>query len=327
MKDYLLRRLLFAFFLIIGISIITFVVINLPPGDYLDTYVSNLEERGVMVDREMAAALRARYGLDQPLLLRYFTWVRGLLRGDFGQSFLFERPARDVLFERIPLTAVISITTLLFQFVVAIPIGIYSAVKQYSIGDYVATVFGFVGLAIPNFLLALVLMLMFHNWFGISVGGLFSPEYQDAAWSLARVWDMIKHLWAPVIVIGSAGTAGTIRVMRAMLLDELAKDYVKTALSKGLSRWQAVIRHPVRVAINPIISTIGWLLPAIVSGAAIVSVVLNLPTTGPVLLRALQAQDMYLAGSFVMMLSILTVVGTFISDILLAFVDPRIRYD
>ncbi len=327
MREYLIRRLLFLIVVLLGISIISFVVINLPPGDFLTTYITNLEARGIQVDAEIARALRTRYGLDQPLVRRYFTWMGNLLRGDFGESFVYNRPARDVLFARIPMTALLALITLIFELAVAIPIGVYSAVKQYSIGDYIATVFGFIGLAIPNFLLALVLMFFFFHTFGVLPGGLFSPEYRDAAWSFARVMNMFRHLWVPVIVIGTAGTAGTIRVMRAMLLDELGKDYVKTAISKGVPKWKVIFRHPFRVSLNPIISTIGWLLPAIISGEAIVSVVLNLPTTGPVMLEALRSQDMYLAGSFVMMLSVLTVIGTLVSDILLAVIDPRIRYE
>lgn len=327
MREYLIRRLVFSIVVLIGISVISFIVINLPPGDFLTTYITNLEERGIEVEAELAQALRVQYGLDQPLFLRYFTWMGNLLRGDFGESFLYNRPARDILFARIPMTAMLALVTLVFELAVAIPIGVYSAVKQYSIGDYIATVFGFIGLAIPNFLLALVLMFAFFHGFGILPGGLFSPEFRDAAWSLARVMDMLRHLWVPVIVIGTSGTAGTIRVMRAMLLDELGKDYVKTAISKGVPKWKVVLRHPFRVSLNPIISTIGWLLPAIISGEAIVSVVLNLPTTGPVMLEALRSQDMYLAGSFIMLLSVLTVIGTLISDILLAVIDPRIRYE
>lgn len=327
MREYLIRRFLFLLVVLAGISVISFVVINLPPGDYLTSYVANLEQLGIQVDAELAQSMRERYGLDQPLFLRYFTWMGNLLRGDFGESFLYNRPARDVLFARIPMTALLALATLIFELAVAIPIGVYSAVKQYSIGDYIATVFGFIGLAVPNFLLALILMFAFYHGFGVLPGGLFSPEYREAAWSLARVLDFMRHLWVPVIVIGTAGTAGTIRVMRAMLLDELGKDYVKTAISKGVPRWKVVLRHPFRVSLNPIISTIGWLLPAIISGEAIVSVVLNLPTTGPVLLEALRGQDMYLAGSFVMLLSVLTVIGTLISDILLAVIDPRIRYE
>lgn len=315
------------FILIFAISIISFIIINLPPGDYLTTYVSNLEQQGVHVSQQMVERLRQRYGLGHPMHIRYFIWMRGIFRGDFGQSFYYERPVMEILMERIPLTVMLSMATLIFEMLVAIPIGIYSAVRKYSISDYFATIFGFVGLATPNFLLALVLMFSFYHWFGVSIGGLFSPEFQDAPWTLARFWDMFKHMWVPMIVIGTAGTAGTIRVLRAMMLDELGKDYVKLARSKGMSEWQVIIKHPVRIALNPIISTIGWLLPAIISGEAIVSIVLNLPTTGPVLINSLQTQDMYLAGSFILILSTLTIIGTLISDILLAVADPRVRYE
>ena len=251
----------------------------------------------------------------------------GVLTGNFGRSFDWNESVAKIIGERLPLTVAISLSTLIFTYVVAIPIGIYSAVKQYSIGDYIATFIGFIGLSVPNFLLALLFMFGFYRFFGISVSGLFSPEMRDAAWSWAKFKDMLDHLWVPMIVIGMAGTAGIIRTMRATTLDELGKDYVKMARSKGLPEWKVIFRHPVRVAINPIVSTIGWELPNIVSGSTIVAVVLNLPTTGPILLQALLAQDMFLAGSFILMLSTLTVIGTLISDLLLAILDPRIRLE
>ena len=271
------------------------------------------------MSEEVVAALKEQYGLDKPLPLRYLKWMRGMLRGDFGVSWTWGRPVSELVLERLPLTVLLSLSTLIFTYVVAIPIGIYSAVNKYSIGDYLFTGIGFLGLAIPNFLLALVLMYVFFTRFGISIGGLFSPAYENAPWSFAKFRDMLNHLWVPIIVIGTSGTAGLIRKVRALLLDELGKDYVRTARAKGLKERTVIVKHAVRIAINPILSTIGWHLPGIISGSTITSIVLNLPTTGPLLLRALQAQDMYLAGSFVFWLSMLTVIGTFLSDLLLAW--------
>jgi peptide/nickel transport system permease protein len=272
-------------------------------------------------------ALRKRYNLDEPIYVQYVKWMGGLLRGDLGMSLEWNRPVKELISERILLTIIISIVTLLFTWAIAIPIGIYSAVKQYSIGDYVFTFLGFIGLATPNFLLALIFMYIGYSVFGASAGGLFSPAYQNAPWSIAKFMDLLGHLWIPVIIIGTAGTAGLIRVMRGNLLDELRKQYVVTARAKGVPRLKLLLKYPVRVALNPLISTVGWVLPAIVSGSVITAVVLGLPTTGPLLLRALMNQDMYLAGSMVMILSCLTVVGTLISDLLLLWLDPRIRYE
>lgn len=327
MISYILRRTGYMLVTLIGISIISFTIIQLPPGDYLTTYIAQLSSTGTVVDESVVASLKRQYGLDRPLWYQYFKWVGGVLTGNFGRSFDWNESVAVLIAQRLPMTVVISLTTLIFTYIVAIPIAIYSAVKQYSIGDYIATVVGFIGLSVPDFLLALVLMFTFYRFFGISVSGLFSPEMQEAAWSLAKLKDLMNHLWVPMIVIGMAGTAGIIRTMRATTLDELGKDYVKMARSKGLAEWKVIFKHPVRVAINPIISTIGWELPRIVSGTTIVAVVLNLPTTGPILLQALQAQDMFLAGSFILMLSTLTVIGTLISDLLLAILDPRIRLE
>jgi len=308
------------------ISLVSFTIIQLPPGDYLTSLVASMAATGETIDRAALVALEQRYGLGQPIYVQYWKWISAiLLRGDFGQSFEWNQPVSTLLWGRLALTFMISIFTLLFTWAVAFPIGIYSAVRQYSIGDYIATVIGYVGLALPNFLIALVLMYVAFKFFNQSVGGLFSPEYQDAPMSWAKLWDMFKHLWIPVVIIGTAGTAGLIRIMRANLLDELHKPYVVTARSKGLTEGRLLLKYPVRVALNPFISTVGWTLPALVSGEAIVSIVLSLPTTGPLLLRALMSQDMYLAGSFIMLLSTLTVVGTLISDVLLAWLDPRIR--
>jgi peptide/nickel transport system permease protein len=328
MLQFIIRRILYMIPTLFLISIVSFIIIQLPPGDYLTSLVATMASTGETVDRAALVALEQRYGLGQPVYVQYWKWISGIvLRGDFGQSFEWNQPVSALLWGRLALTFVLSLATLLFTWVVAFPIGIYSAVRQYSLGDYVTTVIGYVGLAIPNFLLALVMMYVSFKYFNQSVGGLFSPEYQDAPWSVAKVIDMLAHLWIPVVIIGTAGTAGLIRIMRANLLDELHKPYVVTARAKGLSEYKLLLKYPVRVALNPFVSTLGWTLPTLVSGAAIISIVLSLPTTGPLLLRALMSQDMYLAGSFILMLSTLTVVGTLISDILLAWLDPRIRYE
>ena len=327
MLKYTLRRLLYMVFIMAGISVLSFIIIQLPPGDFLTTYIMQLSASGMHVQQDLVDALKVQYGLDKPLYAQYWLWISGFVRGDMGWSFQWGQPVTELLAERIPLTMVISLSTLVFTYALAIPIGIYSAAHQYSVGDYLFTFTGFIGLATPNFLLALLLMFYFFKFFGLSVGGLFSTEYATAPWSLAKVLDMIEHLWVVIIVIGTGGTAGIIRVMRGTLLDELGKQYVITARSKGVSELRLLFRYPVRVAINPIISTVGWLLPTIVSGAAITAVVLSLPTTGVLLLGALVSQDMYLAGSIIMVLSSLTVVGTLISDLLLAWADPRIRFE
>jgi peptide/nickel transport system permease protein len=325
--QYIVQRILQFIPLVVVISVLTFALIELPPGDYLTMYILQLQRSGTQVSEDVIARLTRQYGLDKPVHTRYMLWMWNIIRyGNFGRSFQWDKPVREVIGERLMLTIVVSITTLIFVWGVGIPIGIYAATHQYSILDYVLTFVGFIGVSVPSFLLALVLMYVALAYLDISVTGLFSPEYIDAPWSWGRVWDMFQRLWVPVIVIGMSGTAGLIRVMRGTLLDELRKPYVTTARAKGLSERKLLAKYPVRIAINPMISTIGWLLPGIVSGSAIVSIVLNLPTTGPVLLRALMYQDMYLAGSFVMMLSVLTITGTLLSDILLAFLDPRIRY-
>lgn len=326
MLSYIIRRLIYMVPTIIVISIISFIVIELPPGDYLTSYISRLESQGVQVSEEQIQSLEKRYGLGLPLHKRYFKWIWGILHGDFGVSWNWSQPVKDLILERLPLTLLISLSTLIFTYLVAIPIGIFSAVKQYSIGDYLATTFGFLGLATPNFLLALVLMFIFFKYFGISIGGFFSIQYRNAPWSTARLLDFLNHLWIPIIVIGTAGTAGLIRTMRGILLDELGKDYIDTARSKGIKEWKVIVKHAVRIALNPIVSSAAFQLPQIISGAAITSIVLGLPTTGPLLLEALQTQDMYLAGSFVFLLSILTVLGTFLSDLMLGWIDPRIKY-
>ena len=326
MIDYLLRRFVFMVITVALVSVVAFVLIQLPPGDYLSTYIAQLEEANTEVTESELASMRQQYGLDQPLFVQYFKWITGIVtRGDFGQSFQWNKPVRDLIGERFALTAIVAISSLLFTFVVGVPIGIYSALHKYTAGDFSFTVLGYVGLATPNFMLALILMWIGFKYFGQSVGGLFSPDYQAAAWSLGKFVNLLTHLWVPMVVLGTAGTAGLIRVTRAMLLDELEKQYVITARAKGIHERRLIFKYPVRIALNPVASTIGWSLTEIISGAPIVAVVLSLPTTGPVLLRSLLSQDMYLAGAFFLLLSVLTVVGTFISDVLLALLDPRIR--
>ncbi|WP_375573230.1 ABC transporter permease [Ahrensia marina] len=328
MLRYIARRILLMIPTLILISLVTFIVVQLPPGDYLNAYVAQLtQEGGETVDREQIEILRERYGLNEPFLVQYWKWISNIVfEGDFGRSFEWERPVSELLWGRIALTFVVSLASLLFVYCVAFPIGVYSAIRKYSLGDYVFTFFGFLGLAVPNFLLALVLMVTSLQVFGVTPGGLFSPEYAEAPWSWAKLMDFLAHLWIPMIIIGTASTAALIRVMRANLLDELNKPYVETARAKGQSEAVLIMRYPVRIALNPFVSRLGWELPALVSGAAITSIVLNLPTAGPILLSALQSQDMFLAGSFILILSVLTVIGTLISDILLAWLDPRIRY-
>jgi peptide/nickel transport system permease protein len=324
---FVVKRVLYMVPTLVLISMVSFAIIQLPPGDYLSTLAARLEAQGGELDREQYTFLRERYGLDQPIIVQYWKWVSGIvLNGDFGLSFHFRRPVDELIWSRLGLTLAISLATVVFVYLVAIPIGIYSAVRKYSIGDYIATFIGFIGLAIPNFLLALVLMYVALTQFGQNVGGLFSAHYVDAPWSWGKFLDLLTHMWIPIIVVGTASTASLIRYMRANLLDELPKPYVVTARAKGLPETRLLMKYPVRVASNPIVSRLGWELPDLVSGELIVAVVLSLPTTGPLLLQALVAQDMYLAGSFIMMLSILTVIGTLASDILLAWLDPRIRF-
>ena len=326
MLPFILRRVMYMIPTLIAISIVSFILIQLPPGDYLTSLVASLQNQGISVDEAQLKALEERYGLNQPIYVQYFKWIKGiLLHGDFGQSFEWRRPVSSLIWQRLGLTVTISLSTLLFVWAIAFPIGIYSAVKQYSIGDYIATFFGFIGLATPNFLLALVLMYVAFAVFGQNVGGLFSPEYVDAPWSLAKVKDLISHLWIPMIVIGTSGTASLIRVMRANLLDELQKLYVVAARARGLSELKLLLKHPVRVALNPFVSGLGWLLPQLVSGSTIVSVVLSLPTTGP--MAESPAIPGHVPGRKLSAAAqCVDVIGTLISDILLAWLDPRIRY-
>lgn len=326
MLGYVVRRVLMMVPTLIAISAIVFVIIQLPPGDYFTSYINELQSRGETVDPNKIAFLKAQYGFDRPLYEQYLVWVGGLLQGDFGYSFEHDLPVREVVGDRLLLTFVVSFTTILFTWAVAFPIGVYTAVRQYSMGDYGLTFIGFIGLATPNFLLALVLQYLAHVWFGTSIGGLMDPEYVEQPWSWGKAVSVLEHLWIPVLVIGTSGTAGMIRRLRANLLDELEKQYVITARAKGMPPLRALIKYPLRMALNPFIADIGNLLPQVISGAAIVSVVLSLPTTGPMLLRALQSQDMYLAGTFLMFLAMLTVIGTLLSDLALAWLDPRIRF-
>ena len=308
-------------------SLVAFIIIQLPPGDFATSYVANLSAQGNAITQEALETLRASYGFDEPAPIQYAKWMRGIVtRGDFGIAFDMREPVSDLIWDPIWLTIILSLSSVLITWLTAFPIGIYSAVKQYSIGDYIFTFLGFIGLAVPGFLLSLVLMYVGFKYFGKTISGLFSSEFVNAPWSLARVEDLIQHMWIPVLLLAFGGTAELIRIMRANLLDELHKPYVITARSKGLPEWKVLLKYPVRLALNPFVSTVGWMLPQLVSGSIIISVVMNLPTTGPILLRALQVQDMYLAGSIILILSVLTIIGTLVSDILLAWLDPRIRY-
>lgn len=327
MARFVLRRMLILIPFLFLISVVSFAVIQLPPGDFVDTYVRNLEVQGGSVNHGQRAAIEAQYGLNKPVYVQYGIWVKHIAQGDFGNSFLYDRPVGDILKERVPRTVGIALAAMLLTWLIAVPIGIYSALRQYSVWDHLFTFISFVGLAVPGFLLALVLMYVVYEKTGWLVTGMFSPEYRAAPWSVAKFVDMLKNLWLPLLVLAMTSAAGVIRVLRASLLDELKKQYVTTARSKGMPEWKLVMRYPVRIAINPLISTIGWMLPALVGGEVVVSKVLNIPTTGPVLLEAILAQDMYLTGALVMILSALTVIGTLASDVLLAVVDPRIRYE
>jgi peptide/nickel transport system permease protein len=307
------------------ISLIVFVIIQLPPGDYLESYIAELQSQGESVDPEKIAFLRQQYGLDKPLHEQYFYWLTGMFQGDFGYSFEYDLPVTEVVGDRLMLTVLVSFITIVFTWIVAFPIGIYSATHQYSWGDYGLTFLGFIGLATPNFLLALVMLYLANVYFGTSIGGLMDPEYIDQPWSWDKLMSVLEHLWIPVVVIGTSGTAGMIRRLRANLLDELQKQYVVTGRAKGLPHFKLLTKYPLRMALNFFISDIGSILPSVISGAEVVAVVLSLPTTGPMLLSALQSQDMYLAGSFLMFLASLTVVGVLLSDLALAALDPRIR--
>ena len=326
MGRYLIKRFLYVIPSLLIISLISFLLIELPPGTFADTVAAEMMESG-SVNEGAIKAIEERYGLNKPILEQYWKWITGiLLRGDFGESFIWSRSVSSVLWERLGYTLILTGSAFLFVCFVSIPIGIFSAVRQYSFGDYIFTTLGFLGLAIPGFLLSLIMMYIGFKYFDQSIGGFFSPEIKKAPWNLAKFMDLLSHLWIPTIAVGLEGTTSLIRIVRANLLDELLKPYVITARAKGLSEVKLILKYPVRIALIPFIATLGWMLPGLISGATIVSVVMSLPTTGPILLRSLMGQDMYLAASFILMLSVLTVIGTLISDILLAVVDPRIRY-
>ena len=327
MTRYVLKRLLLLPVLLFAFSVVVFAIVQAPPGDFLTAYTATLASSGTSINAEHLAALRQEYGLDQPLYVQYVKWMANLARGNLGLSLEYQRPNVELIGERLMLTVVLALFSFVFTWAVAIPAGIYSATHPRSVLDYAFTVLNYVGVATPNFMLALVLMWMAFAWFGIGVTGLFSPEFVEAPWSVARALDLLAHVWLPAVVLGVAGTARLTRVMRANLLDELHKPYVVTARAKGMSEWRLVLRYPVRLALNPLVSTIGWYLPALFSGSLIVATVMNLPNIGPLLLRALVNQDMYLAGSILLIYCFLTIIGTLVSDILLAWLDPRIRME
>jgi peptide/nickel transport system permease protein len=327
MLAYLVRRLILAVLTIWAVSVLSFVIIKLPPGDYVTSYIAQMSMSGGYVSEQEAQTLRREYGLDQPGYVQYVRWMKLVLHGRFGMALEWKRPVVEVIGDRLWMTMVVSVAAIIITWVLALPSGIYSAVRQYSVGDYLATFVGFIGLAVPSFMLALVLMYLGFKLFNANIGGLFSDRFLLAPWSLAKVWDLTKHMPLPALILGLAGTAQLIRIMRANLLDELGKPYVVTARARGLTEMRLILKYPVRVALNPFASTIGYLLPYVVSGSIIVSLVLGLPTVGPLLLRALIAQDMFLAGTIVLLLGAMTVVGTFISDLLLLWIDPRIRLE
>jgi peptide/nickel transport system permease protein len=327
MLGYIVRRLVLALFTVWAISVLSFAIIQLPPGDYVDAYIAQLAATGSIVSQQEAENLRIQYGLDQPIWVQYAKWASLALQGDFGMAMEYRRPVTEVMGDRLWLTMGISVFALLVTWAIALPIGIYSAVRQYSFFDYLFTFIGFIGVAVPGFLIALLVLYFGFTLFDANVGGLFSPEYADAPWSWAKLGDLLGHMPVPALIIGLATTAQAMRVMRANLLDELRRPYVVTARAKGLPWSRTVLKYPVRVAMNPFASTVGYALPYIVSGSIIVSLVLSLPTVGPLLLKALIAQDMFLAGTIVLLTGLMTVVGTFLSDLLLLWIDPRIRYE
>ena len=326
MITFILQRLGFAALTLFVSSILAFIIIQLPPGDFVDTYIANLSASGSAVSQAEAEAMRQLYGLDQPMWVQYIKWISRVLVGDFGESMEWRRPVSEVIGSRLWMTVLISFFALIITWGIALPVGSLSAVRQYSVLDYLFTFISFIGLAIPNFLLALVVMYLGFRWFGMNVGGLFSSEYELAPWSWGKVWDLVKHLPLPGIILALGGTAQLVRIMRANLLDELRKPYVVTARAKGLPEQRVILKYPVRAALNPFASTIAYLFPYLVSGSVIVSIVLSLPTVGPLLVKALIAQDMFLAGTIILLLGMLTVVGTFISDLVLMWIDPRIRH-
>jgi peptide/nickel transport system permease protein len=327
MIAYTVRRLLLALVTVWAISVASFVIIQLPPGDFVDAYISHLSASGSAVSAEEAASLRKLYGLDRPIYVQYGKWISRVVSGDFGESMEWMRPVTEVIGDRLWMTMVVSVAAIILTWAIALPIGIYSAVRQYSLGDYVFTFLGFIGLAVPNFLLALIIMYLSFKLFDANIGGLFIAENELAPWSWAKVWDLIKHLPIPALILALAGTAQLIRIMRANLLDELRKPYVVTARAKGLTETRVILKYPVRAALNPFASSLAYLFPYVVSGSIIVSLVLSLPTVGPLLLTSLVAQDMFLAGTIILMLGVMTVIGTFVSDLVLMWIDPRIRHE
>jgi len=327
MTRYILQRLALLPLLMVIYSFVIFAIIQAPPGDFLTAYVATLSSSGSSISADQIAALRHQYGLDQPFAVQYALWMNNLFNGDFGLSLEYQRPNADLIGEQIGLTIALALFSFVLTWLIAVPAGIYSATHPRSLGDHVLTVINYVGVAVPNFMLALVLMWIAFAYFDISITGLYSPEFVDAGWSFARVWYLLGHIWLPALVLGIAGTARLSRIMRANLLDELNKPYVVTARAKGMKEWRLVLRYPVRLAFNPLVSTIGWYLPALFSGSLIVATVMNLPNIGPLLLRALINQDMYLAGGILLIYSFLTIVGTLLSDVLLALIDPRIRVE
>jgi peptide/nickel transport system permease protein len=327
MAAYFARRFLYMITTLIFVSMIGFFIINLPPGTYIDFYQARRQMQGTHTAEEELEALKRRYALDRPVYEQYWKWVTGFVRGDFGRSFEYNREVKELIWQRLGFTMLISFATLLFTWIVAIPIGIYSATHQYQLGDHLFTTIGLAGLSMPNFMLALVLMVIAQRVFGQSVGGLFSRPYIDAPWSLGKVVDLLKHLWVPILVVGTGGTAGLIRMMRGNLLDILNMQYVQAARARGLTETLVIVKHAVRNAVHPLIMLLGMSLPGIISGSTVVAIVLSLPTTGPLYFRALRQQDMFLAITFLMFLAVMVVVGNFFADILLAWVDPRIRYE
>ncbi len=327
MTQFLLRRLGILIPMMILMSVVAFGIIQAPPGDYLQTYIAELVAGGDQIDMAEVENLRRQYGLDSPVHVQYLKWVGNIVRGNLGFSLEYQRPVNELIGERLALTLLLGLFTIAFTWTLAIPIGIISAVKQYSFIDYAFTFLSYFGVGTPNFLLALAIMWFVWAWFGLKITSLFSPEYQDAAWSAAKFIDLLKHIWVPMIILGTDGTARFTRIIRANLLDELSKPYVETARAKGLSEWRLILKYPTRIALNPFISTMGWQLPQLFSGSLIVATVLSLPTIGPMLLASLIAQDMFLAGSIILILTLLTMLGTLVSDILLALVDPRIRVE
>ena len=325
MLTFIVRRLTTFIPMMFLMSVVAFALIQAPPGDFLSDYVVQLQNQGEYADPGELESLRKQYGLGEPMYIQYAKWVWGVMRWDFGKSLEMRVSVNDLINERLSLTIILGLFTVVFTWTLAIPIGIISAVRQYSWIDYIFTFFSYLGVGTPNFLLALVIMWMVFAYFGMSITGLFSPDYVEAPWSVGKVIDMLKHIWVPMLILGTDGTARLTRIMRANLLDELNKPYVETARAKGLPEWQLIMRYPVRIAVNPIVSTIGWTLPQLFSGSLIVATVMSLPTLGPLLLRALYTQDMFLAGSIILILTALTLVGTLISDVVLALIDPRIR--